>query len=174
LTKKTQVLEDAIEKVESVLFETLDRKEQTQPDATSGANAPGMIYLMYDKTDAEEAYTLAQSLHAKGFYIPLIDFELDEAARLEAQRENLAECDAGLIYWGKSPINWLNTAISVLRKGTHGRSGHPMRARAVFVAPPAATSQKPPLTPPDIMLIRQEKELASDLLAPFLSRLVPS
>jgi hypothetical protein len=174
LSKKTQLLEDSIDKAEAVLIETLSRKEEAHTDPKAVSTAPGMVYLIYDKTDEEEAYALAQSLNSKGFYIPLIDFELDEGARLEAQRQNLAECDAGLIYWGKSPVNWLNTAISTLRKGTLGRNEHPMRARAVFVAPPAVTSQKPPLTPPDIMLIRQEREFGLDLLNPFLNRLVPS
>jgi hypothetical protein len=172
LTKQTQILEGRIEQIEPVLVEALARKEDPKAQQANGNGASGMIYLIYDRTDEEEAYSVAQALNAKGFYIPLIDFELDEEARLEAQRNNLAECDAGLVYWGRSPVNWLNTAISTLRKGSLGRGDHPMRARGVVVAPPAVTSHKPPLTPPDIMLIRQEKTLEIDFLTPFLNRLI--
>jgi hypothetical protein len=172
LAKKTQVLEGGIEQIEPVLVEALARQEEAQARQATGSQGPGMIYLIYDQTDEEEAYAMAQGLNAKGFYIPLIDFELDEEARLEAQRNNLAECDAGLVYWGKSPVSWLNTAISTLRKGSLGRGDHPMRARGVVVAPPAVTSHKPPLTPSDIMLIRQEKNLETDFLTPFLNRLI--
>lgn len=100
-----------------------------------------LIYLIFDKRDAEAVAPLADYLFACGYEVLLPILDGDEAEVREDHKEKLVLCDAFMIFYGQASEMWLRMKLSDLQKATGYDRTNPVLAKIVYVASPETTSK---------------------------------
>ncbi len=74
------------------------------------------IYLMCDKLDFDEVVAIRDYLFDRNYEVKLTAREDEATQVIEYHKDNLLECDATLIFYGKGNEFWLHSKLSDLRK----------------------------------------------------------
>ncbi len=110
--------------------------EKTESSSESDAERARRIYVICDREDEAAVEPLEDYLFEKGFEVSLPDFEADQEEFGQNHRDNLADCDAVLVYYGVGRKAWVDTKLRDVLKATgYGRTA-PIRHQAVYIAPP--------------------------------------
>jgi hypothetical protein len=93
------------------------------------------IYLIYDRSDVDEAFQIQEHIYNQGFEPILSLLDGEEKEIREYHCDQLRICDAVILYYSdKTNWNWLQIKLSDLRKVPgYGRS-KPLLHKAVFIA----------------------------------------
>jgi hypothetical protein len=195
--KGADVLETSLEDLKTAILESLAKVERElqqrrtafrapaaapSPAAGSGAapaetaapaadDEPLRIYLICDQLDRKSPDFLAlrKFLFSQG-YEPLLASESGaEADPLEEHAENLAICDACLIYYGRGSANWFHAKLMDLRKNL-ARRERPVFAKGVYLAPPES-DDKSEFETHEALVLRGGDSFSPDPLAPFVQRI---
>ncbi|MFP5285726.1 MAG: hypothetical protein ACLGI9_08310, partial [Thermoanaerobaculia bacterium] len=170
------LLEAPLEELKTVLHRRLaPPPEPPAParDASAGEDGPGRIYLLCDQRDLDQTPQLEDYLFERGFEVVLPVFEGDEAQVRRDHEESLGLCDAVLLYYGAGNELWLRQKLRELQKcAAYGRS-RPLRAKAVYVAPPD-TLQKRRFRTHEAAVIQQLQGFSPDPIEQFLSPFQPA
>jgi TIR domain-containing protein/uncharacterized protein DUF4062 len=127
------------------------------------------IYLICDQRDLDSTRGLEDLLFGQ-FEVILPVFDGDESRVRRDHEENLADCDAALVYYGAGNELWLRSKLRELQKiAGYGRT-KPILGKAVYVALPD-TPEKRRFRTHDAIVINQGERLTPVALEPFLSRL---
>lgn len=142
--------------------------------AQAQADDPLRIYVICDQADlgAKGLHELRSYLFSQGYECILPTADADEREALQEHADNLEICDACIIYYGQGPERWFNTKLRELRKLLSGRA-QPVRAKAVYVAPPDGPG-KAELQTLEAIVLRGTEEFSGAPLSPFLNRLRPA
>lgn len=161
-------LEDLKATVQEKLRDLAVHRETRKPTASAGSAAPLWIYLICDHLDrtAGPLLALKQYLFDQGFEVVLPIEGDDERDALRAHTEQLENCDACLIYYGQGSNRWLGAKMMDFRKILRLRS-QPVRAKAIYLAPPD-TSGKRELATHEAIVLRGPEAFSPEALAPFL------
>ena len=184
------LLNGNLEELKTVIHEKLAliRKRQEKPKpapapvsaAVSGSDSqpqgrapeePLRVYVMCDRADrkAPALVALRKCLLGQG-YEPILPTESqDEGNALQMHIENLALCDACLIYYGAGSPEWFEAKLRDLRKFLRGRQP-PLLARAVYVAPPTG-DHKDEVETLEATVLRGGDAFRPEELEPFLQKL---
>ncbi len=133
--------------------------------------SPVRIYIICDSEDqgSPGLAALRKYLFQQG-YEPIVPSEAeDEREGLQEHTENLALCDAFMIYWGAGSNHWFLAKLRDFRKSLSQRSGSVL-ARAVYIDGPA-TAAKDALETHEADVVRAGQSFAPELLGSFLSKL---
>jgi TIR domain-containing protein len=136
------------------------------------SDGPLRVYMICDQLDRQSASLLGlkKYLFSLG-YEPILPSENeDEKEALQEHADNLAICDACVIYYGQGSDKWFGTKLRDFRK-TLSRRENPVLAKAVYVAPPN-TESKSELETHEAIVLRGSETFAPEALTPFLNRLV--
>jgi TIR domain len=192
--KRAEVLENNLEDVKTTILESLAKAERerqaprvavapTQDTAGTAGVVPSpheaetlvRIYVICDRLDRKtpDFQALRAFLFDQG-YEPLWSRESEAeditgTEVVQAHAENLAICDACLIYYGRGSANWFHTKLMDLRKNLTRRE-KPVFAKGVYVAPPQ-TDDKSELQTHEALVMRAGENFSPDPLAPFLKRI---
>lgn len=132
------VVQDTLENLKEILEERWRREQRSQEQpvrAQPGSTVP-RVYLICDREDEEAVEPLEDHFYAQGIEVSLPEFTADEATVGEAHRQNLTDCDAVLIYFGRGSKSWVDIKLRDLLKALGYRNGRPIEQQAVYVAPP--------------------------------------
>ncbi|OFV91559.1 MAG: hypothetical protein A3G76_07025 [Acidobacteria bacterium RIFCSPLOWO2_12_FULL_65_11] len=170
----SDLLETALEDLRTVYQERLNRRapeakpvELTTTPAMAGR---GLVYLIYDRRDADVMSPWMEFLFKQGFEVVRPVFEGDEAEVREYHEENLRSCDGALILYGGTGECWLRRKLRELQKSPgYGRT-KPVPVVAISVIPPK-TVEKESLRTHDAIVISQTDGFSPDPLQAFISRL---
>ena len=137
LHRGAEVVRDNLESLKAVMLDKLAPLERPRTSVEQVAeSAAKRIYLICDRNDETAVEPLEDYLFEQGFDVSLPDFQANESEAVDIHRQNLLDCDAVLIYYGAARHSWVDIKLrNVLKVSGYGRSG-PMRAQAVWVAPP--------------------------------------
>lgn len=166
-----ELLQTPMEELKTVIQTRLSsngHKAETPP----GESSP-KIYLIFDKRDLEGVVELNEYLSVERNYqvlLPLIDDEgADDAQAFEIHKENLAQCDAVLIYYGDANQVWFEYKRRDLKKIVGLDRQRALAAEAVYVASPK-TAHKQLFNNPDAVVIKNFDKFAPATLDAFLAR----
>ncbi len=166
---RAEIVVDTLEGLKPLLFEKLTA-EKPLHRADDGAERPPRVYLVCDAVDLAAAEVVEDALFDFGLEVSLPDFEADATEAAEVHRQNLIDCDAAIVYYGKSRLSWVDIKLrSLLKAVGYGREreiGH----RAVLVAPPI-DRRKERYRTHSAEIIRQEGDFSPSLLEPLVRRL---
>ena len=110
--------------------------EKKESEPIGDGEALKRVYVICDRDDEADVEPLEDYLFEQGLEVFLPDFDAGQDAFGQNHRENLADCDAVLIYFGKGRKPWVDTKLRDALKATgYGRKA-PIRHQAVYVAPP--------------------------------------
>jgi TIR domain len=167
-----ELLQTPLEELKNVIQLRLSTNGD-KPKAESFDQAPAKIYLIFDKRDLEGIMPLNDYLSVEKNYqvlLPLIDDEgAGDDKGFEIHKDNLAECDAVLIYYGSANQVWFEYKRRDLKKivGLDRKSA--LAAEAVYVTSPK-TPHKQLLRSPDTLVIKNFEDFSPAALDSFLSR----
>ena len=167
-----ELLQTPLEELKNVIQLRLSSNGDKPKDKPSGETAP-KIYLIFDKRDLEGIMPLNDYLSVEKNYqvlLPLIDDEgTGDTEGFDIHKDNLAQCDAVLIYYGNANQVWfeykrrdLKKMVGLDRKGL-------LAAEAVYVASPK-TAHKQLFNSPDTLVIKNFEDFSPAALDSFLAR----
>jgi hypothetical protein len=170
-------LEDFKTRVRDVL--TPDPVPLSRPAPTAGEiGGIETVYLICDQRDREENIRVVEDLLRQHYGVvrSLLEREVHELREkhkddLEAavradHQENLASCDAVLIYHGEGDQLWLRQKFRELRSARGYGRQRPFTVQAVLIAPPR-TSDKKPFDTNGVLTLAAFNELKPSVLDPF-------
>ena len=167
-------LQGLITGIDDALKKQREAAARPQPVvATAAAAAPVGVYLVWHPDDSAEIEPLRQHLFECGFDLlePLSDPEATEAEIAAAHKMNLVDCSAAIVCVGKARELWMKAMLSELHKAVGLREGTPLRARAVYLAPPPAGAFKQNLRLQSVMVLDGRAGFTPEVLQPFVDRL---
>jgi hypothetical protein len=180
----TTGLEDLKTNLQRKLDE-IRRQGETAPQAApptpsrSGAAAPAphasdeplRVYVICDQLDRKSPPLLAMNQHLfEQGYEPILPSDSeDEREALREHADNLAICDACVIYYGQGSDRWFATKLGDFRK-VLSRRQTPVRAKAIYLAPPDRQEKKD-LRTHEAIVLQGSETFSPDSLTPLLTRL---
>jgi hypothetical protein len=178
------LLATKLEDLKSVIHEKLEKLQEPRvlsiPVGTTVAGQkdaqvenPLRIYVICDQLDlnSSDLGSLRKYLFRLGYECILPSKNNDERDALQEHADNLDICDACIIYYGEGSERWFGTKLRELRK-LNARA-EPIRAKAVYVAPPHSAS-KDDLQTLEAIVLRGSDDFSGENLSPFLDRLRPA
>jgi hypothetical protein len=167
-----ELLQTPLEELKNVIQLRLSSNGEKPKDKPSGAT-PLKIYLIFDKRDLEGIMPLNDYLSVEKNYqvlLPLIDDEgTDDAEGFDIHKDNLAQCDAVLIYYGHANQVWFEYKRRDLKKIVGLDRKSLLAAEAVYVASPK-TAHKQLFNSPDSLVIKNFADFSPAALDSFLAR----
>lgn len=167
-----ELLQTPLEELKNVIQLRLSSNGQKSDGQPSG-DAPAKIYLIFDKRDLEGVLPLNDYLSVDKNYqvlLPLIDDEgLDDSQAFEIHKDNLAQCDAVLIYYGNANQVWFEYKRRDLKKIVGLNRKSLLAAEAVYVASPR-TAHKQLFNSPDTLVIKNFEDFSPAVLDSFVAR----
>ncbi|MDH3843992.1 MAG: toll/interleukin-1 receptor domain-containing protein [Myxococcales bacterium] len=169
--RNAEVLKVDLQRFMTHVHDTLEKREKVPEKALETAR-PESVYVIAAEEDRTDARALGKHLFSQGFewLKPLSESDATEEEMFEIHKRNLVDCDAAVVYWGKARESWFLTQMSELQRGVGWRHGRPMKARAVYLAPPK-TDPKEDFLAHNFVVMRNYRDFSADALAPFLERL---
>src|SRR5262245_36392021 len=151
-----ELLQTPLEELKNVIQLRLTRNGDKAKAKSSGAT-PAKIYLIFDKRDLEGITPLNDYLSLEKNYqvlLPLLDDEsTDDIGGFDIHKDNLAQCDAVLIYYGNANQVWFEYKRRDLKKIAGLERKSLLAAEAVYVASPR-TAHKQLFNSPDTIVIK--------------------
>lgn len=167
---QTEVLQTRLEDLKTFIQDNLSGKVKPSP----GARADGRrrsVYLICDRQDMEAAQAVADYLFELGIDVMLPATEGEEAMVIQDHKDNLLECDAVLIYYGRANELWLRMKQRELQKLVgYGRT-EPLLAKALYVSAPR-TAAKDRLRDHESLIIRDYDAFSPESLGPFVEQVL--
>jgi hypothetical protein len=150
-----------------------------RPAPTAGAvGGTETVYLICDQRDREEKiqavldilkqhYTVVRSLLEREVRELREKYRDDlEAAMRADHQENLASCDAVLIYHGEGDQLWLRQKLREIRNASGYGRQRPFTVRALLVGPPR-TPDKEAFETNEVLMLAAFNDLTPSALEPF-------
>jgi hypothetical protein len=140
-----------IEELRAAIHDTLRKIEQPEPkqperDATGGEPAAGgstkMIYLINDAKDRKATVPVRKLCRQLGFEVAVPAFEGDASEVRKANQQQLASCDAVVLFYGAGDEAWKRTIDNELKKMAGYRGGKPLPAVSTYLAEPRTADKE--------------------------------
>ena len=167
-----ELLQTPLEELKNVIQLRLSSNGHAAKDGPLG-KSPAKIYLIFDKRDLEGVLPLNDYLSADKHYqvlLPLLDDEgVDDSEGFEIHKDNLAQCDAVLIYYGNANQLWFEYKRRDLKKMVGLNRKTLLAAEAVYVASPK-TAHKQLFNSPDTLVIKNFEDFSPTVLDSFVAR----
>jgi len=169
------VLQTRLEELKTFIQDNLNARSKPDP-AAPGEGRGRSVYLICDRQDIEATQPVADHLFALGMNVilPLMTDPAaasDEALALQDHKDNLLECDAVLIYYGRASEIWLRMKQREMQKLVgYGRT-KPLLAKALYVSGPR-TDAKERLRDHETLMLKNYDAFSPESLRPFVDRLM--
>jgi hypothetical protein len=166
--RNVEVLQTSLEDLKKLIEQRVSAAPAPAPEVFAGA-APN-VYLICDREDLAEVTPVADHLYACGFDVVLPAFEGEEEQLRADHRENLLDCDAVMLYYGRGSEIWLRMKQRELQKiAGYGRTKS-MLAKAIYLAAPH-TPAKDQVRDRESFVIKNCQGVSFDCLSPFVERI---
>jgi TIR domain len=167
-----ELLQTPLEELKNLIQLRLTSNGEKRKDEPAGESAP-KIYLIFDKRDLDGIMPLNDYLSVEKNYqvlLPVIDDEgADEAQAFDIHKDNLAQCDAVLIYYGNANQVWFEYKRRDLKKLAGLERQGLLTAEAVYVASPK-TAHKQLFNSSESVVIKNFADFSPASLESFLAR----
>jgi hypothetical protein len=168
-----ELLQTPLEELKNVIQVRLSSNGHEREPEPIG-KSPAKIYLIFDKRDLDGVVALNDYLSVNKQYqvlLPLIDDEgLNDSEGFDIHKDNLAQCDAVLIYYGNANQLWFEYKRRDLKKIAGLDRKSLLVAEAVYVASPK-TAHKQLFNSPGTLVIKNFDDFSPAVLDPFVARL---
>ena len=119
----------------------LEEPPRPKPAVTTGA-ASKSIYMIFDDDDRKATVPLRKYLRSLGHEVATPVFEGDAATVRKANDDQLALCDAVLVYYGAGDEAWYRSVKIDLRKLKGTRADRPLEAEYTFLGGPSSNDKQ--------------------------------
>jgi hypothetical protein len=141
--KNAELLITPVQTLIARIHDTLRKLDEPKPravapaDLTLPAGRP-VVYLIAHPDDLPIADALRDHLFDRGCDVldALTDPHATEKEIFETHKMNLIDCDAVVLCVGTAGEFWMRSQLSDAQKAVGWRGGRPLKARAIYLAPP--------------------------------------
>ncbi|MEQ9440883.1 MAG: hypothetical protein RIG62_17685 [Cyclobacteriaceae bacterium] len=170
------LVEGSLEDLKAVMHDKIIQLENpVEPEELTVVDPDKKVYVICDARDREQTFPLRKYLIEQGFEvtIPLFDGE-PSAIRLD-QEENLRNCDAVILFYGKGDEFWKRSKVNELKKiNSYGRS-KPLLATYTYLADPSMIDKEEMVALGMPNLMNGLQGFSADLMQDFMKKvLVPA
>lgn len=130
-----ELLETTVEELKAQVLERLEAAGAEEPPPPPD-DGPPWVYLLFTDGDEEAVAPLEDLLWERGLEVRTPLFDGEESELRAEHEENLQLCDGFLVYYGEGNERWLRKMMADLKKARGLGRRKPIRAKAVYVAPP--------------------------------------
>jgi hypothetical protein len=134
----TELVEGSLSVFKELLGRAIRGQDPEESRSSGGASSAGppQVYVICDQEDESAVEALEDYLFDYGLEVCLPDFGSEREQMGETHRENLRDCDAVLVYYGRARKAWVDIKLrDFLKASGYGRS-RPFAALGVYIAPP--------------------------------------
>lgn len=170
-----------LEELKSAIHATLKKIEQPKPPQRNSAGGPGaagsgekLIYLLCDEKDRRATIPIRKWCKEAGFEVTLPAFEGDASEVRKANQQQLATCDAVLLFYGAGDEAWKRSIDGELKKMAGYRDGKPLLARYTYLAEPRTSDKEDLIEMEEPDLIDGLSGFQSDAMAGFVRAMTAS
>jgi hypothetical protein len=166
-----------IEELRAAIHDTLRKIEQPEPkqperDATGEQPAAGgsakMIYLISDAKDRKATVPVRKLCRQLGFEVAVPAFEGDASEVRKTNQQQLACCDAVVLFYGAGDEAWKRTIDNELKKMAGYRGGKHLPAVSTYLAEPKTDDKQDLIDMEEPGLINGLDGFAEAAMAKFL------
>jgi hypothetical protein len=168
-----EVLQIPLEDLKSVVRGKLTAREGeyiSGAEINSEENNQPKIYIICDQHDLDAIKPLTDYLSNKGFQIIRSSYDGDLIELRHLHQESLRNCDASLIYCGKSTPEWVKAKLQDLMKAPGFGRTKPMLAKAIFTDS-TELSGRAEFQNEDAIFISGKGGFSPEQLEPFLTKI---
>lgn len=173
LGPKTQLLYQTVEDFKAHLLERLAYRASPETSAVGSRDDALSVYLITDERDREgdasAVVALETYLEGQGFEVISLPELDDEAAARGVHTQNLRDCDAVIVYYGRATQDWVWVKLIELLKAPGLGRTKPFLAKAVYLAGPES-AHKQDFDTADAMVLRNGDRFSGNTLEPFVER----
>jgi hypothetical protein len=168
----TEILEaTGVEDLKTMIRDILKRSAAAKalPTEAPVAGQDPIVYLICDPSDLDAALPLRDYLMAQGVEAVLPLKDGDERQIREDHQQNLIDCEAALLYWGRAGEAWVRSQLRELLKAPGYGRPNAIQLQGVYLATPASEAKGRFMTR-QAMMLRETATFSTDV-QPFLERL---
>jgi len=141
-----------IEELRAAIHATLGKIEQPEPKqperdapvakAAAGESTKLIYFIICDEKDRKASVPVRKLCKQLGFQVALPAFEGDASEVRKTNQQNLANCDAVVLFYGAGDEAWKRTIDNELKKMAGYRSGKPPPAMCTYLAEPRTSDKE--------------------------------
>lgn len=167
------LLEGSFEELKTVIFRRLEPEPESETDGDSGSGTQ-RVYVVCDQADEQDGerttLPLEDYLFAEELEVIPSEFGADPKEWLADHLESMGSSDGVLIYYGAGNAFWQRKMMRYVDqvKG-YGRK-RPLRAVAVYIAPPP-TREKERFRTREALVLREPESMDPKILDEFVKRI---
>ncbi len=176
--EEAEVLQITLQELKTIVREELvtggrfkERGEIHGLNAKKEEDTSQLIYLIHDKRDGADTVDLESYLKAQGYKVVSPTYEGDLVDLRYIHQENLRRCDASIIYYGSSTVDWIKTKLQDLLKAPGFGRIKPLKAKAVYIKGEKDGADIDQFEKTNAMILGKNGTFSPDHLRPFLTKL---
>ena len=177
--EEAEVLQISLQELKTIIREELvtggrfkSRKEiQGLGITKEGEDTTQLIYLIHDKRDGADSKELEKYLVNQGYNVVSPTYEGDLVDLRYIHQENLRRCDASIIYYGSSTVDWIKTKLQDLLKAPGFGRIKPLKAKAVYIKGDKDRINVNQFEKNNAMILGKNGSFNPEQLRPFLTKL---
>lgn len=139
--------------------------------ATATASGTKLVYLICDERDRKDTIPLRKFLKGRGLDVQLPLFEGESALVRKANQEQLAQCDAVVVFYGAGDEPWKRSVESDLKKISAYRAERAMPPIFTYLSAPGTRDKADMIDMDEPNLIQGLDGFAEAAFAPLLKAL---
>jgi hypothetical protein len=159
-------IHDALKKIEQPEPKLPDRDAAEEQLAVGGSTK--MIYLISDAKDRKATVPVRKLCRQLGFEVAVPAFEGDASEVRKTNQQQLASCDAVVLFYGAGDEAWKRTMDNELKKMAGYRGGKPLPAMSTYLAEPRTDDKQDLIDMEEPGLIDGLDAFADAAIAKFL------
>ena len=164
-----------LEALKGAVYSALRKLEQPprpKPAESSALpGAPRSVYVICDDDDRKPSLAVRKFLKSRGHGVETPVFEGDAALIRRANDDQLAACDAVLIYYGAGDPAWYRSVKIELRKLKGTRSERPLMAEYTYLDGPRTSDKQDLIDLEEPCVINGFEGFAEARMTPFLDQM---
>ena len=175
--RNAEFIRGSVEQLKRLAVKSLDAQAvapapapaPAEEEAVAGAGEK-LVYIVCEAADETEVEPLEDYLFDQGFEVKVPAFDGDPVAFAPIHQQQLAMCDAVLIYYGSASAQWAEMKLMDLRKAPGLGRKHPFAAQGVYIAPPVSRRKERFRTRSAIVMQGSGDTFDPTSLEPFIRR----
>ncbi len=167
------LLEGSLEDLKAVMHDKIQQLENPgRKEELPDLETEKKIYLICDARDREQTLPLRKYLISQHFEVTIPLFEGDAATIRLDQEENLRNCDAVIIYYGKGDEYWKRSKANELKKLNSLQRTKPLLTHGIYLAEPSTIDKIELVTLDMPNVINGMQGFSPDIMNDFIKKML--
>jgi hypothetical protein len=168
---KVELLETTIEELKGLVINKIEKGiDKHEVSVSEESKVRKTIYLIHDQPEGDKCQILADFLKKSGYNVITTSFDGHPDELRAKHVENLKNCDATLIYYGKENERWIRSKQKELLKSMGMGRSKPIGPQAILIENEFQLNKSLAINE-EAMILKGAEEFSPEIVEPFLEKL---